>query len=186
MTTIDDALAKEPNAVAAWHHKAKTSWLGVFRVGASGAALLAHTEMATAERPATEEKLRGLGVTTGATDGEFVWVLGDRGFSLWNANRAVTESGADELLLSGQSVRRDEVAAVVSFVDRSDLGHRGVFVLVKERGAVLVVDEHDPAAEADPTYNINNVLFDGAWALRLASDLAAWLGVPTRRESSPP
>lgn len=186
MTEIDDALNREPGAVAAFHHKGTRSWLGIYRVGAAGAALLAHVEMPTAERQQREKDLRERGIRIGTTDGEYVWIVEASSFKLWTAERVVTESGFGDLTLLGKRIAGAEIEAVVSFVDRSNLGHRGVFIQVKRRGAILVVDEHDPAAEADPAYSINNASLDGAWALRLAADLGAWLRVPVRRDSAPP
>jgi hypothetical protein len=186
MMGVDEALEQTPEAVAAWHDEGATSWLGIYRVSVSGASLIAHEKMPISERAVMERRLRARGVRIGSTDGEYVWTLGERGFQLWTGDRQVTESGADELVFSGQKIVRKNVEAVVSFVDRNDPGHRGVFVTVMDGPAALVVEEHDPAAEADPAYNLNNAFLDGAWSLQLAADLGAWLGVPVRRELSPP
>jgi hypothetical protein len=71
---------------------------------------------------------------------------------------------------------------VTSFLDRADLGHRGVRVEFTGRAPFVVAEERDAAALLDPTYNIDNVMMDASWATLLGRDLATFLAVPHRDE----
>ncbi len=149
----------------------RDGWVGVCEVGPGGARIV--------KQGASLEPVRN-GFVCG--HGPATWTL-DGGFQVWSENAIVAISTSDGFNLGGLDVKSLEVAEVVSFIEDEDLGHRGVFLILKTGDRVRVLEEHDDTAQLDPTYNMDNARIDGAWARFLGRDLATWLGVPHRTES---
>jgi uncharacterized protein YjbI with pentapeptide repeats len=170
--------------LAAWDELGGTATLLVCTTAAGRVEILARCRMPVAERPAAEKELRRRGHRIGATDGpsEFFW-SSDGGFTVWSFTARLADGTRDELRLAGgRELPTAEIARVVSFLDEGSLGHRGVQVELKDGSEAVIAEEDEPAARIDPTYGMDNVMIDGAWAHFLGRDLAAWLGVPHRDE----
>jgi hypothetical protein len=166
--TIDEALVHDGLLIAAWDESSVgEAWLGIYSAGDAGVKLLAFERMpeaTRAKRTAEVSKRAAIGTTSG---GEFVWAtIGDE-LAVWNLRGKIATVKKD-----GSTTR------VTSFVDENNLGHRGVRLERKSGGPRMLVDEHDPTPELDPTYDRSNVAIDAAWASALGKDLARWLGVP--------
>lgn len=182
MITIQDALSTPGDLLAVWDYASEPQeWMGIYSVGSTGARLLAWERMDRDQRDTMTEQIRSR-VRVGATCGpaSFVWVADAAGFALWSLERAECSSSEGVLALPDGAVPVEVVRAVISFVDEDDLGHRGVQVKLTDGSRRVVVEEHDPTAKLDPTYNRDNLLVDGSWTTYLGRDLAAWLGVPYR------
>jgi hypothetical protein len=183
--TVDEALRHEGPLVAVWDHVSDDpEWLGIYAAASGRMQLLAHTRVPTAQKDATTADLRRRGVRIGATCGAspFLWSK-DRGFTVWSLSAVVADGAGPELKLGdGRVVRVADAARVVSFLDEDSLGHRGVKVELKDGSHVVVVEEDHPAYQLDPTYSMDNVMIDAAWATYLGRDLASWLDVPHRDE----
>jgi hypothetical protein len=176
--TLEQALAYPGELLAAWDH-AGDETLVIYAIADGRLDRLAVQTMNQDERAAHSEELARRGVRVGATDGpsQFVWTK-DGDFTIWSLT-GVVACGRDGVITAGdREVARGDVSRVISFLDRDSLGHRGVKVLTRAGGDVVVVEEEDPAAALDPTYGMDNVMIDAAWATYLGRDLAAWLGVP--------
>lgn len=176
--TLEQALAYPGELLAVWDH-ARDEALVLYAIADGRLDRLAVQEMNKDERAARTAELAKRGIRAGATDGpsQFVWSK-DGNFTIWSLTGVVADSEGGVISTGGQQVARGDVTRVVSFLDRNSLGHRGVKVLTRAGGEVVIVDEEDPAATLDPTYGMDNVMIDAAWATFLGRDLAAWLGVP--------
>ncbi len=176
--TLDQALAYPGELLAVWDH-AGDETLVLYAIADGRLDRLATQQMSKAERASLGADLAQRGIRVGATDGpsQFVWSK-DGGFTIWSLTGVVVDGRDGALVVGDQTIARGDVARVVSFLDRDSLGHRGVKVALRAGGETVVVDEEDPAAQLDPTYGMDNVMIDAAWATYLGRDLAAWLGVP--------
>jgi hypothetical protein len=171
---VDEALQQLGQLVAAWDEDSDDNWLGIYVASDRGVKLLAHERNAGAARRAelVARKLP-VGSTVG---GEYVWaVVGDQ-LTIWNFKARLSVAGKTEVVAGGRRVA--DATRVVAFVDANDLGHRGVRVESASGAALVAAEEHDPAAEMDPTYNRDNLIIDAAWANSFGRTLAKWLGVP--------
>lgn len=181
--TIDQALAHPGELLAVWDLSTREENLHVYAVDGGRLERLAVAPMTKARRAELTFALRGRGVRQGASDmpGPFVWSA-EGGFTVWAllAPHGVIAEGKDDLLTTraGARIRRGDVAGVVSFWDEASPGHRGVNVVTRGGAAITIVEERSKAAELDPTYGVDHVMVEGAWATFLGRDLAAWLGVP--------
>lgn len=179
--TLEQALAYPGEVLAVWDRTGPEATLTVYAV--AGGALQRLATAAVGEREGRAAALRERGVRQGASNmpGPFVWSL-DGGLTVWSLIRpvGVVAEGDRELIRApgGARVRAADVARVVSFFDEDSPGHRGVKVVTKGGAEVVVVEEDSPAARLDPTYGVDHVMVEGAWATFLGRDLAAWLGVP--------
>lgn len=128
---------------------------------------------------AMREKLRSLGVRQARRywPGEHIWTA-EGGFTIWSKDLVVAD-GRDGVLelASGAVVRKADARRVVSFLDEEDIAHRGVAVELRDGSRVVVAEERDTSSYCDPTYGMDNVMLDAAWATFLGRDLKAWLGV---------
>lgn len=168
--TVDEALEQPGLLIAAWDDAhADEEWLGIYRAGDGGVKLLAYERMpasARVERSGEIGTRAALGATSG---GEFVWcAIGDE-LVVWNLSERVCAINTSQT---------EAVRCVTSFVDDNDLGHRGVCLERANGDLRVLVEEHDPTPEMDPTYDRSNVSIDGAWASALGKDIARFLGVP--------
>ena len=128
---------------------------------------------------ARRASLRALGIRQARmySPGEYFWSA-EGGLTVWSRERMLAD-GRDGVLEVGNEalIRKVDAKRVVSFLDEGDDGHRGVAVDLRDGKRVVVVEEHDPSASSDPTYGMDNLSLDSAWATFLGRDLAAWLGV---------
>ena len=150
--TIDEALGQPGELIAAWDGAADLDeWLGVFAVSAAGARLLAHERMPVERRAAREAELRGRGVRLGSTCGTnpHVWSGAPDRFAVWSDHARVAEATKAEVALGGTRVPVAAIRAVVSFVAPRDKGHRGVRLERRGGTALVLAEEHDPAAQAE-------------------------------------
>lgn len=181
--TAEQALAYPGELLAVWDLSAHEENLHVYAVDGGRLERLAVEEMSKGRRAELTFALRGRGVRQGASSmpGPFVWSP-EGGFTVWAllAPSGVAAEGKDELLTTraGARIRRGDVAGVVSFWDEASPGHRGVNVITKSGAPITIVEERSKAAELDPTYGVDHVMVEGAWATFLGRDLAGWLGVP--------
>ena len=178
--SIEQALAYPGELLAVWDRGGLRARLVVCSIADGKLTEMAATEMSEAELAAWRDDLRGRGVRQGATSGvcPFTWSVDVR-FTVWSLTETVVDTDGDTIVtLSGYAVARDDAAGVVSFLDPASLGHRGVKLITRAGAELIVAEEEDPAAELDPTYGIDNVQIDAAWATFMGLDLAAWLGVP--------
>jgi hypothetical protein len=177
--TIEEALVHPGELVAAWDTASvDDAWLGIYTVGAAGAHLLAWERMESAQQAAVAEQLRSR-VRIGSTyrSAPFVWVAGVRGFAVWSLEALVCFGSDATLVLPEGTIPVASVQAVGMFVNEDDLGHRGVQVTLRDGTRRLVVEEQDPTARLDPTYNLDNASVDGGWTHYLCRDLAMWLRI---------
>jgi hypothetical protein len=181
--TTEQALGYPSELLAVWDLSAHEESLHVYRVDGGRLERLSIEEMSKGRRAELTFDLRGRGVRQGASDmpGPFVWST-DKGFTVWSllAPYGVVAEGKDENLTTrdGARIRRADVASVLSFFDAASPGHRGVRVITKSGTVITIAEERSKAAELDPTYGIDHVMIEGAWATFLGRDLAGWLGVP--------
>jgi hypothetical protein len=169
--------------LVAWDYSSRhVGAIGVYDIGPGGARYVAGDTVAASRRASFEADLRRRGVRIGCTyaSNEFVWVTDDLGFAVWSLSDVRAESTLTGIRASGKVFARSAVAAIVSFLAPGDLGHRGVAAELGDGSTVVLVDERDAAADLDPTYNIEDVMIDAAWATYLGRDLAANLNVPHR------
>jgi hypothetical protein len=178
--TIEQALDYPGELVAIWDWGADDERLLVCSIADGKLTVMASAEMSKAERQARAERLRERGVRQGATSGvaPFYW-SNDGRFTVWSLTETPVDSSAETIKTAkGARVRKADVARVWTFLDQESLGHRGVRVVTKSGAAITIAEEEDPAAQLDPTYGMDNVSIDAAWATFMGRDLAAWLGVP--------
>lgn len=166
---------------------ASVTSLSVYAVGTNGAKLVAYRSFAREARSSCEQLLRRGGLRCGGAYGghEYVWVADKKGCCVWSATGVRMHGTGLELTLATGSIYTSDIRAVVSFID-DDLIHRGVRLELVSGKDVLLVDEHDRAAELDPTYNRDNLeLSDARWVSKLGRAFATWLHVPHRDEAFP-
>lgn len=172
--------------LAAWDlNPANVGWLGEYVVGPSGARLGKHQQVSDAQRGAVLDELAMRRVAVGATyqGGPATWSLADAAHGgVWSKTGQKLVGNRSELTLGFRKVAGRDVTAVESFVDADNLGHRGVRLLLGGQSEIVVIEQHDAAAQAKPGYSRANAALDGAWASALGRDLAAWLDVPHQDE----
>ncbi len=176
---LEQALSHPGELVAVWDWGAREERLLVCSVVDGKLGIMASVEMTQAEREAMAATLRARGVRQGATAGvcPFTW-SNDGAFTVWSLTDTVVTSSGDTLRIAGGArIRKADAARVWTFLDDS-LGHRGVRVVTLSGAPILIAEEEDAAAQLDPTYGMDNVAIDAAWATFLGRDLASWLGVP--------
>ncbi|WAS92993.1 tetratricopeptide repeat protein [Nannocystis punicea] len=182
--TVEEALALPGPKLTAWDvSRPDELACGVFAISAAGARLLAQTQC-TGDREATEAEWRRHGLRVGAWYGghAFVWVADELGCVVWSREAVRLDATRSWLRVGDTGVRPEEVRAVVSFVTHDWIG-RGVR-LERSGGDEVVLEERDAVAQADPTYNYNDLLMsDAAWVSHFGRDLAVWLDVPHRDEA---
>ncbi len=178
--TVDQALDHPGELLAVWDHSGANHALLVYSSGDGKLELLAVERMGAMQREAKTTSLRRRGIRIGATDGAspFIWSK-DGGFTVWTLTSVVADGRDDTLkTTAGGVVRRADVASVVSFLAVDSLGHRGVKAVTRSGVEIVIAEEDSAAAKLDPTYGMDNVMIDAAWATFLGRDLAAWLNVP--------
>lgn len=178
--SLAQALAYPGELLAVWDRGGLRVRLAVCSIADGKLTEMAATEMSEDEHATWRDELRGRGVRQGATSGvcPFTWSADGR-FTVWSLTETVVETNGDTILtLAGYVVARDDADRVVSFLDPGSLGRRGVKLITRAGAEVIVAEEEDPAAELDPTYGIDNVMIDAAWATFMGLDLSTWLGVP--------
>lgn len=181
--TTEQALGFPGELLAVWDSGSREENLLVYSNDGGRLTRLSAEPMSKARRAELTFEFRGRGVRQGAASmpGPFVWST-DGGVTVWAllAPNGVVAEGKDELLTTraGARLRRDDIARVTSFFDENSPGHRGVNVTTKSGATIVIAEERSKAAELDPTYGIDHVMIEGAWATFLGRDLAKWLGVP--------
>lgn len=143
------------------------SMVKTYRVSDAGFALQ------TSEEP-TQTKP---GLRLAAGGGAALWAFDERG-DVWAPTAWVARGPKSNWLVGGRVIANVAIAAVHSFYDRDDFGHRGVRLHLRDGSQVVVVEEFDSASKQDPTYNWDNLVVDGAWASELGRAASTWLGVP--------
>lgn len=179
--TVDEAIQQPGELVGAWDGAATGhEWLGIYAVGDGGAKLLAHERTDAAGRQRREAALRARKIRIGDTvGGEHVWTNdGARELVAWNRTQRLFVATRSDVRVRDLVVPLGRIQRVASFVDRFDLGRRGVGIECTGAPPVVLVEEHDPTPAMDPTYDRSNVALDAAWASALGRDLSGWLGVP--------
>jgi hypothetical protein len=181
--TAEQALGYPGELLAVWDNSAADENLHVYSVDAGRLERLAVEGMSKGRRAELTFALSERGIRQGVASmpGPFVWST-EGGFTVWAllAPRGVVTEGKDELLTTraGARIRRADIAGVTSFWDDASPGHRGVRVVTRSGAPITLVEERSKAAELDPTYGIDHVMIEGAWATFLGRDLADWLGAP--------
>lgn len=102
------------------------------------------------------------------TTGGFTWVADSSGMTVWR----------DGVCVASRDKPPREVTEVVLFVERPDVGHRGVRFSLSDGRPELVCDEHDPTPGLDPAYGSDDLITDSLWAFFLGRELAVWAMVP--------
>lgn len=180
MIPFDEALAKGGPLLPAWDDDdVRSRRLRLYSVGASGAALVATTDVPPPGREAMTDRLLDLGLRIGGTYGTmpFVWVMDGRGCTIWSDQGVVADGTFDLLTIGRQKVPLGDVTKVISFIDPKDRGHRGVRLEVRGAHYVTVVEEHDRTPHLDPTYGHDNELMDSGWIFYIGTYLASWLSL---------
>jgi hypothetical protein len=178
--TLEQALDYPGDMVAIWDWGAAEEKLLVCSIADGKLAIMASSDMSKADRARWSAELTKKGVRQGATSGvaPFYW-SNDGAFTVWSLTDTVVRSDGDTIkIAAGGRIRMADAERVHTFLDGDALGHRGVRVVTKSGAAITVAEEDDPAAQLDPTYGMDNVQIDAAWATFMGRDLAAWLGVP--------
>jgi len=178
--SLEQALSYPGELLAVWDRGGLRTRLAVCSVADGKLTEMAAMEMSEAEQTTWGDELGRRGVRQGATSGAgpFTWSVDGR-FTVWSLTDTVVDTDGDAITtLAGVVVWRTEAARVVSFLSAASLGHRGVKLVTQAGDEVILADEEDPAAELDPTYGVENVMIDAAWATFMGLDLATWLGVP--------
>ncbi len=182
--STEQALGYPGELLAVWDLSAKEEHLIVYAVNGTRLERLSLEPMSAARRAELSAELGARGVRQAASDmpGPFVWST-DGGFTVWALTGVVVgviAEGQDGNITThaGARIRRADVERVVSFFDEDSPGHRGVNVVTRGDAAIAIAEEDSAAAKLDPTYGIDHVMIEGAWATFLGRDLAAWLGVP--------
>jgi hypothetical protein len=173
---LEDVLARSGSLLAAWDRSGDTV---VIYAGSDLLHQVWHGEVAVGERPAFYGRLRRRGVRIGATDGisPYVW-SDDGGFTVWSHEGMIADGRDGVLEAGGAQVRQADVRRVVSFLDPHEWSHRGVRVELHDGFWHTIAYEDDSMARFDPTYGVDNLIMDAAWASYLGRDLARWFGVP--------
>ncbi|MDQ3336173.1 MAG: hypothetical protein M4D80_13470 [Myxococcota bacterium] len=170
--SFESALRQSGARVGAWNYN-KDGELRVYSVGRTGAQLIEVADVPQEEREDLNQRLLASGARIGGTHSDafgntkYVWAIDGDGAQLWSDKAPVCHLTMEI-----------SVARVRTFFDVADPGHRGVLLETHAGRDVLVVDEHDLAGKADPTYNADALSEDIEWAFYLGRDLAMWRGVP--------
>lgn len=170
--SFESALRQSGACVGAWNYN-KDGELRVYSVGRTGAQLIDVADVPQEEREDLNQRLLASGARIGGTHSDafgttkYVWAIDGDGAQLWSDKAHVCHLTMEI-----------SVARVRTFFDVADPGHRGVMLETHAGRDVLVVDEHDLAGKADPTYNADALSEDIEWAFYLGRDLAMWRGVP--------
>lgn len=178
--TLEQALDYPGEIVAIWDWGASEEKLLVCSIADGKLTMMAAADMSKAEREQWAAQLRAKRVRQGATSGvaPFYWST-DGELTVWSLTDTVVASTGDTIKTAGGArIRKADAARVWTFLDPDSLGHRGVRVVTKSGAPITIAEEEDPAAQLDPTYGMDNVQIDGAWATFLGRDVAVWLGVP--------
>jgi len=178
--TVDEALRQPGELVAAWDGTASDAeWVGIYAASDAGVKLLGHERTDKAGRKRRTDELTRRGIRIGETyGGEFVWGNDGRELVAWSSKQRLFAATQRAIKLRGETVPVASVTRVASWVDRFDLGFRGVGVERRGEAPVVLAEERDPTPSLDPTYNRDNLAIDAAWASALGRALAAWIGVP--------
>jgi hypothetical protein len=181
--TLEQALDHPGERLAVWDISGPEEQLVVYAVHDGRLERLVTATVPKSGRDQRAADLRRRGIRIGVSDmpGPFVWST-DGGLTVWSLIKpyGVVAEGDRDLVKTrgGARIRRADVAEVISFFDDDSPGHRGVKVVTRSGVEIAVVEEDSPAAKLDPTYGIDHVMVEGAWATFCGRDLAAWLGVP--------
>lgn len=178
--TIEQALDYPGEKLAVWDWGASDERLLVCSVSDGKLGVLASAEMSRAGRQTLSAALQARGVRQGATAGvsPFTW-SNDGRFTVWSLTEVVVDTVGEMVKTAGGArIRKVDVARVWTFLDNDSLGHRGVRVVTRSGAPIVIVEEEDAAAQLDPTYGMDNVMIDAAWATFMGRDLASWLGAP--------
>jgi hypothetical protein len=178
--TLEQALDYPGDMVAIWDWGASEEKRLVCSIADGKLTIMASADMSKADRERWSSELTRKGVRQGATSGvaPFYWSA-DGELTVWSLTDTVVTSSGDTIKTAGGArIRKADAASVHTFLDGDSLGHRGVRVVTKGGAEITVAEEEDPAAQLDPTYGMDNVSIDAAWATFMGRDLAAWLGVP--------
>jgi hypothetical protein len=177
--TFEQALSAPGPLVAVWEAWATQSNRTVLVYSVrSRPTRLAETTVPEAARAALSNELHQRGVRQGtyAPLKDHFWCADEQGFALWSMAGLELEGKAGELHLPDRRrITSAQVRAVVSFVD-GDMVRRGVRLELNNGASAVVAHDEDPAALADPTYNVDNLALDASWARHLGAALAGWLG----------
>lgn len=185
--TLEQALDYPGDMVAIWDWGASEEKLLVCSIADGKLTIMASADMSKADRARWSAELTKKGVRQGATSGvaPFYWSA-DGAFTVWSLTDTVVTSSGDTIKTAGGArVRKADVARVWTFLDQDSLGHRGVRAVTRSGAPITIAEEEDPAAQLDPTYGMDNVQIDGAWATFMGRDLAAWLGAPHVDDMAP-
>ena len=181
--TIDQSLGHPGELLAVWGLSCKEEYLCVYTITDGKLEFLAGSPMSTTERELRTAELAQRRIRVGASDmpGPFVWSTA-RGLSVWSLIRpvgVVAESDAETIRTrNGGEAHHDDIVGVLSFFDEDSPGHRGVKVVTRSGVEIAIAEEDSLAARLDPTYGMDHVMMEGAWATFLGRDLAVWLSVP--------
>lgn len=176
------APGESETVVAVWDYASRpevTFAIGVLT--ANGVARYEYKTLPKRNRPATLASMRRRSVLSAASyaGADFVWLVDGRGFGVWSTKAGlIASANTDEVLLEGESVPRDDVKAIHTFVS-DDYVVRGIRIERANGDQVPLVSERDAIAKADPTYGRSELLeSDARWIAYCGRDLAIGLGVP--------
>lgn len=97
-------------------------------------------------------------------------------FALWSQDGLLAEAQPGRILMGGTEHPVD--ADHVDTYANPGWVERGVRVVPFEGAPLLIVEEEELMAEADPTYDLTDLEGDAGWAVALGRALAAALAVP--------
>lgn len=161
--------------IAAWNElDAKRQRLGMYNVGDDGARFVSEMDVPLAAREDMVDQLVSQGYRIGASAGDFVWVVDDRGFVVFAEGK---------LVASGERPPAG-VTAVHVYYDETDRGRRGVRFEIGSGEHQTVVEQRDDSPDFDPTYGESNLQEDTRWARYLGKQLALWCDIPLVDDTS--
>ena len=159
--------------------------LGIFALGAPVPRLLLDVWVPLEEVSEVSDRLLAIAqVVEGRWDAMFamawsrVWTVGASAFSLWTrSGRALWTEGEALCRAEGHPVGLDRIRAI-DVVVSPDWSSFGVRAMLRDGGELALVEEKNPVAALDPTYDWINLDADTEPIRSLARSLASVLGVP--------
>lgn len=178
--TFDEAITAPGRKVQAWVDEVRDGkrTAMIYRLDDRGAERLAWREVPEGERGAVRKDLEAQGLPEAEYDffSGFVWVTTDAGVEVYHRKGKVLRATGDSATIrDGRVIPRSEIAAVFAFAD-DDYVYRGVKATLRSGREVPLVAEASLAANSDPTYSRNELLYETGWAGTIGHAIAAWAG----------
>jgi len=139
-----------------------------------------------------EDRIRLLGTTNADSQGStfgtsgVVWLSDGDTFMIRDYRATRATFTRTEMRTAGGVRPVSSITAVGLFAAPGERGRRGVLVRTPQGkpARLVIVQDHDHSVDDDPSYSAEDAWRDSGWTRQLASELAAWLGVPFEKETS--